>query len=152
MRSHSNSIRYRVKQKSVIIDIINRLNGKLYNPARLEQFQKVCQLLNINLVAAPLLLEKNNNYLAGLIDSDGTLSISISHSSFENSQKSGIDGKLIRLIDSKSYNQIYLRITSQYREQVLLIQNSYGFGSIYEEKTNRTNKKMKPMYHWTIRS
>ena len=60
LRSHSNSIRYRVKQKSVIIDIINRLNGKLYNPARLEQFQKVCQLLNISLVAAPILLEKLN--------------------------------------------------------------------------------------------
>lgn len=152
LRSHSNSIRYRVKKKSVIIDIVNRLNGKLYNPARVEQFQKVCQLLNISFTVGPTLVDKKNSYLAGLIDSDGTLSISISNSSSENSQKSGLEGKLLRLIHSKSHNQMYLKISSQYKEQVLFIQNSYGFGNIYEEKINKINKKPKPIYHWTIRS
>lgn len=152
LRSNSNGVRYRVKAKSVIIDIVKRVNGKLYNPTRIEQLKEVCKLLDLNYINAPVLLDKNNYYLAGLIDSDGTLTISTSHSSSENSQKSGIEGKVLRLTHSKAHNQISLRITSQYENQVLLIQNSYGFGTIYKEKINEKNRKLKPLYHWTIRS
>jgi len=127
LRANTNGIRYRVKQKSVIIDIVNRLNGKLHNPTRIEQFKEVCKLLDINFRISPILLDKNNSYIAGLIDSDGTLAISTSYSSSENSQKSGMEGKFLRLVHSKSHNQIYLKISSQHKNYLLFIQNSYGF-------------------------
>jgi hypothetical protein len=46
-RSNSQSVRYRVKSKGTIFDILNRLNGKLYNPARVKQFQAACEMVGI---------------------------------------------------------------------------------------------------------
>lgn len=152
IRSNSQSIRYRVKKKSVIIDIVNRLNGKLQNPTRILQFKKVCEMLDIKLQEKFPLINKENGYLAGLIDSDGTITISVSRSSAEDSQKTGVGGKQIRLINSKACNQISFKITSIYEEYIMLIKNSYGFGTIYREKPNKKNKSPKAKYSWTIRS
>nr|AYQ95262.1 hypothetical protein [Trochiscia hystrix] len=152
LRSNSQSVRYRVKQKSVIIDILNRLNGKLYNKGRLEQFAKVCEMLNIKLIDPSPLLDKKSAYLAGLIDSDGTLAISISHSSSNDSQKSGVAGRTIRLINSKAFNQISLKITSINKQNLMILNDSYGIGEIYEEKLMKKNKSSKIKYHWVIRS
>lgn len=80
------------------------------------------------------MLEMPNGYLAGLIDSDGTISISISKSNAILSQKPGKEGKIARLSKSRGYNQIYLKITSIYKEPLYLINRSYNFGSIYTEK------------------
>lgn len=152
LRSGSHSVRYRVKQKAVILDIVNRLNGKLYNNARVEQFKKVCELLNIQQIPSPSLLKKQNAYLSGLIDSDGSLAISISNSSAEDSQKSGVEGRIIRLINSKSHTQISLKITSIDRNTLNMVQNSYGLGTIYVEKPNKRYIAQNPKYYWTIRS
>ena len=54
LRSGSQSVRYRIKQQSIIIDIVKRLNGKLYNPARIIQFKDVCFLYNIALFNHPV--------------------------------------------------------------------------------------------------
>nr|ACY06057.1 LAGLIDADG endonuclease protein [Volvox carteri f. nagariensis] len=152
LRSGSQSIRYRVKQKSVIFDVIYRLNGRLYNPARVAQFKKACEMLNIQPLEKPLLIKKQNAYLAGLIDSDGTITILVSKSSAEDSQKSGVEGKQTRLMYSKGHNQISLKVTSIYEQHMNLIKNSYGFGKIYKEKPNKKNKSPKEKYHWTITS
>lgn len=152
LRSGSQSIRYRVKQRSVIIDIVNRLNGKLYNPPRVVQFAKVCELLNIKPLESPLLINKHSAYLAGLIDSDGSITISVSRTSSEDSQKTGVEGRTIKLANSKAYNQISLRITSIYEKNLISLQNSYGFGDIYKEQPNRKNRSPNAKYHWTIRS
>ena len=152
LRSGSQSIRYRVKQKAVIIDIVNRLNGKLYNPTRINQFRKVCNLLNIKPLETPILMNKDSAYLAGLIDSDGSITISVSRTSAENSQRTGVEGKTIRLANSKAYNQISCRITSIYEQNLISLQKSYGFGTIYKEEPNRKNRAPRAKYHWTIRS
>jgi ubiquinol-cytochrome c reductase cytochrome b subunit len=151
IRSHSNSIRYRVKAKSVLIDIVNRLNGQLHNKKRLEQFSKVCQMLEIQELE-PVKLDKENPYLAGLIDSDGTVTIAVSKSSFEDSQKTGVASRIIRLINSKAHNQLCLKVTSICDENVLLIKNCYGFGCFFEENENLKNKSPNKKYHWTIRT
>ena len=158
LRSNSQSVRYRVKQQAIILDLVNRLNGKLYNKARVEQFKKVCELLKVQQIPSPSLLKKDDAYLSGLIDSDGTLSISVSKSSAENSQISGVEGRTIRLINSKAYNQIYLKITSIDQDNLTLVQNSFGrgaseaIGTIYVEKPNKENRSPNTKYHWTIRS
>jgi hypothetical protein len=152
LRSNSQSVRYRVKQQAAILDIVNRLNGKLHNQARLEQFKKVCELLKVQQIPSPSWLQKENAYLSGLIDSDGSVSISVSNSSAEDSQISGVAGRTIRLINSKAHNQISLKVTSIDRNYLDLVQNSYGLGTIYVEKPNKKNRSPNPKNHWTIRS
>lgn len=53
LRSGSNSIRYRVKQRATILDIVHRINGKVRNFTRCGQLKEVCQLLNIPIFYQP---------------------------------------------------------------------------------------------------
>lgn len=152
LRSGSQSVRYRVKQKAAILDIVNRLNGKLYQKARIAQFEKVCHLFNVQQLPTTLLLKKTDAYLAGLIDSDGTFAISVSKSTTENSQISGVEGRIKRLMNSKAHNQISCKVTSVDHNHLKLVQNSYGFGKIYIEKPNLVNRSPNTKYHWTIKS
>ena len=152
LRSGSKSIRYRVKKHAIICDIILRLNGKLQNPNRLNQLQKVCQQLNIYYQSPPKRIASDNSYLSGLIDSDGTISISISHSSQEDSQKGGTMGKRIRLQNSRGFNQIYLKVTSIHKSNIVFIQQSYKIGAIRQEKVNKSNKSPNIKYHWILSS
>ena len=152
LRSGSNSARYRVKQKNVILNIVQRLNGKLFNPSRIIQFQQVCNLYSIHFISPPPFLHKENGYISGLIDADGSLTISVSKSSAENSQISGVEGRIIRLIHAKGFHQLSIRITSSHESYLKTIQQSYGYGSIYCEQANLKPKNKSPKYHWTIRS
>jgi len=106
-------------------------------------------MLNVKQLPTASLLEKDNAYLSGLIDSDGSFAISVTKSSAEDSQKSGVGGRITRLTNSKGFNQISLKITSIDESNLKLIQNSYGYGKIYTEKKskNRPNE----IYHWTIK-
>ena len=150
-RSGSNSVRYRVKAFFMIEKIVHRVNGKLYNPTRLIQFEKVCAILHIKVKLSPSKISIPNAYIAGLIDSDGTIVISVSKTSSILSQKLGNQGKIIRLSQSKGSNQIYLKITSKYKPPLSMIQTSYNLGSIYTEKKNPKTKKPNDQYHWIIR-
>ncbi len=152
LRSGSQSIRYRVKAKTIMIDIINRLNGKLYNQARVAQFEACCKLLNIPVIPSPSSLNKKNGYLSGMIDSDGSFAISVSRSSPADSQISGVEGRIVRLINAKGFNQISVKVTSVDAKKLDVIQKSYGFGKIYKEKPNVSNRRPKTQYHWTIKS
>lgn len=151
-RSGSNSFRYRVKARLIIETIVYKINGKLHNPARLSQFERVCKILNIKIKQPISKIKITDAYLTGLIDSDGTISISISKTSNITSQKHGKEGKIVRLSKSRGFNQLYLKVTSIYIEPLLLIKNSYNLGTIYVEKKNLQNKKPKDQYHWTIKS
>lgn len=149
LRSGSKSVRYRVKKCAIICDIVARLNGKLQNPNRLKQLQKICQQLNICYQSSPKIISPNNSYLSGLIDSDATISISVSYASQENSQKVGIMGKCIRLQNSRGFNQIYLKITSIHKSNLVFIEQSYKIGKICQEKTHKSpNIK----YNWVLSS
>lgn len=150
-RSGSHSLRYRVKAGFIIEKIVHTVNGKLYNPARLRQFEQVCDLLNIRIKVSASKIQMPNAYIGGLIDSDGTIVISVSKTSATLSQKLGKQGKIIRLSQSKGSNQISLQITSKYKQPLLIIQTSYNLGSIYTEKKNKKNKKPHDQYHWIIR-
>jgi hypothetical protein len=151
-RSNSQSIRYRVKATEVIKNIVSRLNGRLYNEARVKQFEKVCQLLNKQSMNPSSLLSKDNCYLAGFIDSDGSLTINISKSTKEDSQISGVEGRCLRLINSREGNQLRLTIVSKDLNNVNLIQKSYEMGVIYTEKANIKNRCPNKKHIWTLQS
>lgn len=152
IRSGSTSVRYRVKRKQIILQILYRLNGRIYNYKRLKQFENSCKLLNFEFTPSLSSIDFNNKYLSGLIDSDGTIAISISKTNSKNSQLSGLAGKIKRLEESRDYNQLYLKITSISEENFSVIKNTYPFGKIYIEKANNKNKVLNQKYHWTINS
>jgi hypothetical protein len=152
LRSNSQSVRYRVKQKIIILDIVDKLNGLLHNKARVAQFKQVCELFNVEELPIIPLLKKSDAYLSGLIDSDGSFVISVSKSSMEDSQKSGLEGRIIRLINSKANNQISLKVTSVDLNNLKFVQDSYNIGTIYMEKSNKKNKCPNAKFYWTIKS
>jgi hypothetical protein len=96
-------------------------------------------------------ISQQSAYLAGIFDSDGTITITISKTSAENSQVSGAAGKALRLAHSRGFNQLSATVTSIDKNVITLLKDSYNFGSVYEEKINlRRNKSPNAKYHWTI--
>lgn len=153
LRSGTKSIRYRVKQRAIIVDIVHRINGKIHNFTRCGQFKNLCQLLNIHYISPASLVAKTDLYLAGLFDSDGTITISVSKTSQFDSQKPKLSGQIDRLTHSRGYNQLGIKITSINDSNLNFISQSYGFGKIFLEQSPLKNGKVtKPKYHWTITS
>lgn len=152
LRSNAKAFRYRVKKKEILLDILDRLHGKLHNPVRIEQYEKVCDLLKVPKSISPSNVEVDSPYLSGLLDSDGTISISVGQATAEDSQICGNFGKILRLVKSRGHGQIYVRITSIYKEAVQLLIDSYGFGTIFVEEPPEKKPTWKTKYHWTIRS
>jgi intein/homing endonuclease len=108
-RGKTNSVRYRVKKKAIIRDIVNRLNGKLRNSIRLEQFKKVCSLLEVELISAPLLLDTKSSYLAGFMDADGTIALSVCQPGVKNEvkgkkKKASVQERIDRAIHAGGHN------------------------------------------------
>lgn len=50
MRSKTNVIRWRLYNKEQIIKLVHALNGRILNPIRKTQFEKICKLLNIEII------------------------------------------------------------------------------------------------------
>lgn len=154
-RAGSQSVRYRIKKKEVILDIVNRLNGKLHNPIRVSQFKAVCQLFNVPYIQPPSLILQTDGYLSGLFDADGSVAISVSKSTAENSQLSGVPGKIFRLIHARAFNQMSVKITSSHKDYLEKIQKSYGFGIIQLDKAVSPRAKIKRpnnLYHLILSS
>ncbi|NP_696987.1 Orf243 (mitochondrion) [Monosiga brevicollis] len=66
--------RYKLHHKEGIINIVNSLNGRLRNPVRILQLDKVCALYNIKLLDTPS-LNYSSNWLSGFFDADGSIYI-----------------------------------------------------------------------------
>ena len=112
----ADAVRYRLHHDEGITKIINDLNGLLYNPIRINQFQKLCILHNIKYIE-PKPLEYNSRYLAGLFDSDGSIYLNI-----------------------KS-QQVFITITQKSRVLLDIISNVYG-GKVYSANANTTAFKL----------
>ena len=70
--SNANSLRYKLRHKKGLIDLINGVNGLIRNPIRMLQMNKLCVRYNIEL-KQPLPLTYYNGWLSGFIDSDGSI-------------------------------------------------------------------------------
>jgi ubiquinol-cytochrome c reductase cytochrome b subunit len=54
-----NWVRYRLHNKQGIINLINRINGEVRNPIRLNQLEKICNKYNIPLIEPNVLTYDN---------------------------------------------------------------------------------------------
>lgn len=70
-RSGVNAFRWRLTSVNSIRLLVLGINGHIRNTARLVQLERVCSLLNINIIKP--LPSANWAYLAGLFDADGTV-------------------------------------------------------------------------------
>ncbi len=70
--SNANALRYKLRHKKGLINLINAMNGLIRNPIRMLQMNKLCVKYGIEL-KYPLLLTYNNGWLSGFIDSDGSV-------------------------------------------------------------------------------
>jgi hypothetical protein len=64
---------YRVSSKEAMIKLAFMLNGNVRATSRNEQFQRLCQLLNI-IYIPPVVLTKTSSWFAGMFDGDGSIS------------------------------------------------------------------------------
>ncbi len=70
--SGANALRYKIRHKKGIINIINAVNGLIINPIRMLQLNKLCVKYGIKFIE-PLPLSFNNGWLSGFLDSDGAI-------------------------------------------------------------------------------
>ena len=70
--SGANAVRYVLRNKKGLINLINAINGQIRNPIRLLQLNKLCNKYNIKL-KEPKPLTYNNGWYSGFIDSDGSV-------------------------------------------------------------------------------
>ena len=74
LRSNAKAFRYRLHHKEGLLNLINDVNGKIRNPNRLIQLNKICEKYELNLIQ-PEILIKNDGWLSGFFDADGSISI-----------------------------------------------------------------------------
>jgi len=70
--SGAKAIRFQIRNKKGLINLINGINGLIRNSTRLIQLNKLCNKYNIKL-KEPKLLTYNNGWFSGFIDSDGSI-------------------------------------------------------------------------------
>ena len=150
-RSGAQAIRLRVSQKEVLGRLLTSINGEIRNPVRQVQMQKLCLFFNISFrYPEPLTIE--NGYLAGLFDSNGTVTLTVSKTTGSLSVLNGVEGKINRLQHSRGYHQLRCKITSKDRLFLESIVRGYRFGVIYDQKVNKNSKHPNCLYHWTCQS
>lgn len=76
LRSGVKAIRYRLHNKKGMIELINRINGKIRHTSRVKQLESVCLALSIE-IKYPCNINENNGWFAGFFDADGTITYSM---------------------------------------------------------------------------
>lgn len=152
-RSNAQALRWRSRKKSVILKILDIINGHIYNDIRLEQLKKACNFLNIEFI---LPISKNldsenilnNSYLSGLFDADGSISLNINRKRVDNSLNnlSGKYGKIQRLIYSRGYNQCQIKCTNKNKKNIEIFR-LLNIGNCFYEKNKQGHEK----WHWIIK-
>lgn len=71
--SNGHAFKYKLRNKTRLIQLIKDINGLIRNPTRLLQMNKLCIKFNINLKCSPHNLTFDNGWLSGFIDSDGSI-------------------------------------------------------------------------------
>ena len=112
--SGERAIRYSLRHKEGFLALVRDVNGEIRNSYRIMQLNKICLKYEIPLVL-PNKLEKDNGWLSGLFDSDGSISI------------------------NKTTGQVSITITQKTKEMLDYIVEIYG-GSIYIDRTSNNYK------------
>lgn len=78
IRSGVKALRYRLHNKEGMINLINRINGNIRHTSRFKQLNRICTLLNVELLS-PNTLDNKHGWFSGFFDSDGTVTFSLIH-------------------------------------------------------------------------
>lgn len=72
LRSGAQAVRWRLHNKSGMINLVNRVNGNIRHSSRLLQLNNICATLGLNVITANV-LHKDHAWYAGFFDADGTI-------------------------------------------------------------------------------
>lgn len=150
-RAGARAIRLRIHKQELMCNLLHRVNGHIRNPKRWYQFIKVCAHFGIIPQKAPA-LTRHCCYIAGLFDSDGSISITVNKSSAEHSILPGVAGKITRLAQSGSHNQLNVKITSKFKDELLAIQQALNFGNVITQTANPSVRHPHAVHVWYFRS
>ena len=76
LRSGVRALRYRLHNKTGMLELVKRINGNIRHTTRIKQLEQVCSKLDINIIY-PSNLTRNNGWFSGFFDADGTITYSI---------------------------------------------------------------------------
>jgi hypothetical protein len=114
LRSGARALRYRLHNKSDLLQLINDVNGQIRNSNRLVQLNKICHKYELNLIH-PEKLCADNGWLSGFFDADGTVTI------------------------NKSNTQLSISISQKTSESLNYLVDLYG-GNIYIDRKSQSFK------------
>lgn len=122
LRSGVKALRYRLHNNEGMINLINRINGKIRHTSRIKQLESICLRLNINIIY-PETITINNGWFSGFFDADGTITYNIKN----------------------NYPQLTISVTNKLLVDVILFKNIFG-GNVYFDKGQNG------YYKWSIQS
>jgi hypothetical protein len=111
-RAGVKAIRWRLHNRSGMLDLTNRINGYIRHTNRLIQLNYVCALLNIE-IKSPDILHNKHAWFSGFFDADGTIGF--------------------YLKGSDSNPQLTLSVTNKFYSDVVHFKMIFG-GEIYFDK------------------
>jgi hypothetical protein len=145
-RAGSKSVRYRLRKKANLLNLVKDVNGRIRNSIRLDQFRRLCDLFDIPLIF-PEYYSWNSAYCSGLFDGDGKIVLSVKANRAQKNLK-GTRGKIKRL-SSATKVQLSLGITQKDRKNIrFLLQpwNLESFGFL------NCDKSKNDYYTWYVSS
>jgi LAGLIDADG endonuclease len=104
LRSGTKAIRYRLHNKKGMLELINRINGKIRHTSRLKQLNLLCTILNIEFMIPDRLHDKHG-WFSGFFDGDGTITFSLKGISNNPQLTISVCNKL--LIDVSYFKEIF---------------------------------------------
>lgn len=142
------ALRYRLHNRSGLEQLLHAVNGYLRNSIRQQQFKRVLNIYNIEYIE-PDNFSWATGYASGLLDSDGSVRLSVKQHAGIPNQK-GCLGKINRLQHALKM-QLSIKITQKYKKNVTFLMHSYSgnkepFGYIVFDKSQNG------YYSWTISS
>lgn len=118
-RAGSQSVRYRLHNKSGLRNLMQAINGRLHNTVRLNQFKQYCAHFGLVCFSGNKPFHWDSAYVSGLFDSDGTVSLNVkTHGAQQN--LSGTPGKIQRLSRALQI-QLTISITQKYAENLAFL-------------------------------
>ena len=122
LRSGVRALRYRLHNKKGMIELINRINGKIRHTSRIKQLDLICSKLGIDIIY-PSNLTVNNGWFSGFFDADGTITYSLKN----------------------NYPQMTISVTNKLLVDIITFKDVFG-GNIYYDKGHNG------YYKWSIQS
>jgi ubiquinol-cytochrome c reductase cytochrome b subunit len=110
LRSGVRALRYRLHNKKGMIELINRINGKIRHTSRIKQLDLICSKLGIDIIY-PSNLTVNNGWFSGFFDADGTITYSLKN----------------------NYPQMTISVTNKLLVDIITFKDVFG-GNIYYDK------------------